>query len=865
MPWILEDEEPEIEEETSIPQTSEQEDNLTGGWVVDESEEEEEPSTSPLRAAAAPFRGAALGTGIFGSLQDAFAVGEMPTAEKPLPGQTAKWTRESEILGRMQDPNYKPTALDFAMLESDNEIPEDLKAYSKEEVAGYIDSATGGKLIPQTGLERILTKVPEVATEFALLGTGGRYTRAPGEELKLALKEGSLLTRAGKEAITGGLFGLGSQIAEEGGASPVGQFLTGVATSGAPAIYQAGKTAFEKSVDLFKNVKDIFSKKGLPEGTPKFLEEVGTKKALADLELSSKDLAGRTAQISDEMLASFEKQHGKGSWEKLTDVPQFNSAEIEKDLLKSNEESVLNTVAPKPTTHKEGWESIKSVVEASAEDARKANKILYDEVETLAKGVQIEPTETFKAAKELAKETRATLFRAPEEAGLKNASEVLVHKLVKPQGKLAKTLIEDLKKEGIFADYEEVLSFLKKDAMEDAPRKIRGDRALATKRSVSRILDKSGIIPAPVDLLRSISKALKKDIYKGFEKVPGLSDKFHSAEEMYGMRQDLFNNEAILKLRKTENPEAMTHYFSTSSNKEKLNNVLSANKQMADLSDRMILENAATKGKEAAQQFTRELSPYLGPEARSALDTLNEYGDKLTSKGQQSIIRGNALADMERAFEEGTRPEYTLKLMQNKNGYNIVKNALDTSPKGRAVFKTLQRQTVSDLLGSVTNESGHIDFEKTKDLLKNPFTKTILEDTIGKEGLQFFEKLEGYGKNFQKNLSMLERQEPGFIRKIADKFLNNYSAGLFTIIFPWAHAWGGAGLGAIAVKEGIIAGKEAYKRAQLFKLLEEPQVISSLKSISQPNVSKKTFEEGVKRISQFASKYEMQDKEEESE
>jgi hypothetical protein len=853
MPWILED-------ETVIPksQNAEEQQNL----VTDE----EQPQFDLARTGKVTLRGAAKGFGGYGSTLDYLGI----QAQDALPGQKARYGIESDILGKMQDPNYSPRFEELSYLSEDDDVlPNYHRIASKDDIAGMIDRNTGGRAIPQTALEEVLSGSAETGVDF--------LSMLPFIPAKIAT---GLWGIAAKNFGKGVMFGAGAETAKEAGAGTLGQLGAGIISSEPKAILEGGAKIVKNPVKFAKEVVETVSKvpetvgkatskvsetvskapeyfKKLynawktPTGTPKFLEEAGTKKALADLELSSKDLTGRTAQISEHSLKKFEDQVGQYSNVKIGDITDFSAEEIEKDIVKNTQGKILDTVAPEVPTHKEGWEKVRDVVEEDFGKAKEEYTGLYDTVEEASKNIKTVPTNTFEAAKNLSKEMKATLFYANEEAGVKNAADTMVAKLVQPQGEIAESLVADLKKEGIYADYENVLSILQQDAMEDLPREVALNKLMATKRSVHRILEKSDIIPAPVDLLKKLSKALKKDIYKGLEKAPKVGKDYLAAETKYAQTQELFNNDAIVKFRKSPNPETMSGFFSSPSNKERLNNVLTGKPQVSSVADRMVIEHTTSKGLEHAKDMSKELKPYLGTEGKQAIDKVLEYGDKLTTPGQQAAIRGKVLEELQESFTAGTRPDFTLKLMQNDKGYKLVADSLSRSPKGRRMWSALKRQSLDDLMSSVVKD-GKIDFLKAKDILKNPHTRRIIQGTTGQEGLKFFESLETYGKNFANNLELLEKQQPGMVKELLDSVLTKSTAGaagLLLAVTPVHSVIPATFLASYLAKEGLKLGK----RVQLYKILESPQAQQAIKKISAKDATVSMLRDGLKQLARIYS------------
>lgn len=755
------------------------------GWVFDDVQqaEQKQPETSFLRAAGAGIKnfllggigagGQALSGGApefgeqLGIAQEQFAWDQQA---KPLLEQGLS---ESEVIAQLGErPELTPTLEEFT------------------------DELTGGQLIPQTPFERTIAKGGETAGEFATIGA-----LLPGV---------STLTSIGKEAATGGLFGVGENIAKEQGEGPVGQIATGALMAMTPFLLRKGKAGIEKSIDWGRQ----FGKVGeLPTGLPRFLTEAGTPKALADLELSFKDLLGRTAKVSETEVSKFEDLVGKVSEPVFEDIGTFRAADIEKDILKANQSAILDSISPAAKTQKQSWDAIQKYVEGNFGAMKNTYSKLYEIVETQAKNVPVIPTATAETASKIYNDLEQSIVKAPEEGGVKKSLEELVN-LLRPMktGNIVEIPLSQL---------------------------------MAGKRSINRLLQKSDIIPGPIDLLKPVSAAMKKDTLAALENT-GIKTVFEAAENQFAEAQRVYNNDAIKKFRKSQNVEEMGSFFTKPSNLERLQNAIGENKMVKDFSDRMVVESITGKSKHLAEELANENRQFLGKKAQESMDKLLEFGNSLTAPGQQSLARGNILNDIQKAFGTGARPDFTLKMMQNPTGYNLVKQTLERSPKGKRMMKSLQRMTFEDMMNSVIGKDKHIDFEKSKDILSNPHLKNVVKEALGEEGLKFFEKLETYGKNMSENLQRFKTKDPSIFQKFIDNYLGSNLKYLLFAFTPKGAA------------VSILAG-EGIKRAQrvrLFRTIENPASRKVLKDMGQKNVSPDKMKTLIKRFAQFGSQVE---------
>jgi len=748
---------------------------------------EAEPSFSPKRAFG-------------GGLKEAI-VGGLSSIESALGGG------EGSIMGAKKQAQ---NLIDKAKYESkDQELSE--QGLSEEErqqqmgrspevapEASEFLSKSMPQLEPQTPAERIIQKGFKTAGEFGTL-----ETLFPG---------GSSLMKFLKTLGTGTLFGTGEQIAAEQGEGAAGQIATGTLFALSPFLLRKGKAGVEKAI---KYGKTFLKSDKIPEGMPKFLTESKTPQALADLELSQKDLLNRTAKVSEENLSKFEDIANKVSESKYEGVKDFNASEIENEIVKSNKNALLDTISPAAETQKENWESLQKYVESNFDAAKETYGKLYDIVETEAKNIPVQPKNTFEVASSIYEDLSQSLINASGESGVKSALTEVVS-LLKPMAR--GELVE-----------------------------IPTSRLLATKRSINRLLKKSDIIPAPVDLLKPVGKAIKKDISAALSEKTNLGTVFNAAENQFAETQNIFNNDAVKKLRKTQSAEDMMNVFSKPSNLEKLQAAIGEDKKVQSFLDRLVVDNISSKGKDLAREMKNETQQFLNADSRKVLDKILDYGDSLTSKGQQSVARSNILKDIQQSFDTGSRPDYTLKLMNNKIGHNLVKDVLGRSPKGKKMLSSLKRMALEDIISSTIGKNKQIDFEKAKDIFKNPEVETLIKDTVGEEGLKFFKNLENYGSNMSNNLMKLSVKNQSMFSKILEKYMNSKMKYLFYVVAPKTAV--GAVVGEFALKRA--------KRVNLYKILENKQARSTIKELGQKNLTPEKTSKLFKDLSKIVGSVDM--------
>lgn len=803
------------------------------GFLITPAGEEEDQSFSLARDVAGPA--AKFGTAVLDTLAQFGGGGKGSIGE----------ARE-QLRSREQGARFDERAQDLASQGlSEEQITEQIgqRPGQFENVEEALETATGGALLPANARQRMIDRSSQLAGEFVGIEL---MTLGSGKAAKEAARAGKgfvkspVLKGVLQGAKTGALFGIGSQIAEESGGGPLSSFATGLAFSSGPALLKAGVKGIKA---LFDFGRGLLSKTKPAEGIPKFLTEAQTPKALADLQLSSKDLAGRVSKTSDEMLGTFDKSLKDLAAPHFKEVGPFRAAEIEKQLVKENQNAILDTISPGAGTQKKSWEGVQRVVDENFDAAHKAYSTLYDAVDDAVarENILVTPKETYLSGKNIYRDLQRSIVKAPEEGGVKRALGDLVE-LLQPKAKEVPKFewnpkISPKKNVALRAKAEAAAKLKPKPKAPQIPL----SRLMAGKRSINRLIRKSDIIPAPVDLLKPVGRSMKRDTLAALAEHPSVKTAYEAAEESFKRTQDIFNNEAMIKLRKSTNPEDLSSFVAKPSNLEKLRVAAGDNKKTNDLIDRLVVENIASKGKAEAQALAKESRQYLSKKAQAALDDILEYGDSLTSKGQTSIANRMILEDLQKSFTTGAPPAYTAKLMGTPAGYKIVQDTLAKSPKGKKMFKALQRQIIEDALGSTLDAGKQIDFVKAKDIFKDPHFQTIVRESLGQRGVDFFSKLEKYGANMAENLKTFEARDPSLFQKLSDKYLTQ---GVKYTLYGLA---GAVGPKALIPVLGVEAVKRAH-RAKLQKVLLNPEGQSVIRQMGKARVSPQEMDRLLKRF-----------------
>lgn len=782
---------------TRSDQEDQEEENTPGkGFVVSPREKKEDTSFSFMKDILGPAK--EFGVGAINLASQAFGGGP----DSPM-------AMEEHYRMQMKQREYDQKAQGMKEQGATEEVIQEQLGNRPDmfTLSEFIDEKTGGALLPENARQRMTQQAGKEAGEFVTA-----EAIFPG---------GSSLKSLAKWAGIGGLFGLGEQVAEEAGGEEGSKLATGLTFAAAPFLLKKGYGGLKNAIEWGRGLL----KQPALEGVPSFLTESGTPKALAELELTSKNLSGRVAQTSEEMLSKFEEQVGKVAEPSFKDVGTFRAADVEKELVKANQKAILDTISPASETQKKAWEGLQEFVNENFNASKEAYSKLYEVVEQASKDLPVIPRNTYEAASKVYNDLQQSIIKAPEEGGVKKALEEVVNTL-KPMA------------EGNLVE-------------------IPLDQLMAGKRSINRLLSKSDIIPAPIDLLKPVSRAMKLDTMAALESKPAIKRAFEAAEETFTKAQDVFNNDALVKMRKSETPEKLTSMFSEPSNLQKLKKATGDNNAVDNFIDRLVVENIASKNKATAQEMARESREFLGKKGQEALDKIMEYGDTLASPGQQSLARGRVLEDLQKAFDVGSRPKATLDMMKNRVGYDLVKDTLNRSPRGKKMWKSLQRMTFEDMVSSVIGKDKQIDFEKAKDILSDPHLKSVVKEALGEEGMRFFTQMEQYGKNISQNLKRFDSQDKGLFEKISENYLDK---GLKYGLYAMAPGTFGKSLLPLL---GVELGKRAH-RARLFKILENPQSRKVVKELGAKNISPKRMAVLLKQLSQVAGRPSEEEQEDEN-
>lgn len=536
---------------------------------------------------------------------------------------------------------------------------------------------------------------------------------------------------------------------------------------------------------------------------PSIAEQTGGLLSKAEMKGSQSALQKGIQNLESSMINKLENNTAKLSQKTLSDFPSFEAQEINRDIVKSNQTAVLNRIAP-DAVPLEAWTNVANQVEQSFQKERSAYSALYDEARKIARNIKFDPTESRTLAANLLKTIRNVETTAP-------GYEVV--------GKALNTALNDL---GATID-----NIGGKVTVKTKPVSV--DKMMDVGIRLGEIINYENLTPSIKDLLKPLVKNIKSDIRKGLQSESQLGYMaFDKAEKAYGVTAEKFGNDAIMKLRKTENPEALTSYFSSPSNYKRLKDV--GDQSSLSMADRQIIQELSSKNTDSARKELRNLEQFLSQSNKQVANSLIDLGDKLTSPGQKAVLQQRVLEDAQRAVTSGERPSTVLKAMQTPEGYSVVKQTLERTPKGKEIFKVMQKQFVQDLFQSVLDDSGKMNWSKAANLVKDPQVKQVLRSIGGDELVNFFRSLETYGTNIRNNFQKYGAQDKGFFNEVF-KIAKSPTKALLTGLT--GGVWGVGPAAAVGLSSYIAT--EAF-----YRMLANPKIQAIIKALAKPETYNKS-------------------------
>jgi hypothetical protein len=595
-------------------------------------------------------------------------------------------------------------------------IPGSILQKGFKEAVEYIRPDLKGKL-PDTYFTTIQNKASEIPIESSSQETLRRALRSTpalfGGPAAYALMAGSDI--AGQKAAEAVEEAGGGEFAQAGADIGV-SLLTGL---GIPKLFQAGKTLSSASK------------------LPAITEEVGTAFTKAEMAGNQRKLQSKIATLGDNLISDFNKNIEAIDAKPLSKTQGFSALEIEQDIAKQNKNLVLDSIAPEQKAQ-DVWSNIQNHVNEKYKAESDVYRKLYTDARSGAKSIKYSP--------------RASIEELQNLDAVINNIETMGSDYSAVNAKLKSAL----KDSGYIVETKEVPQILDPFGSPIGPKtrttvsfeNVTVDKLMDLAVRLSDVINYETLTPNIKKLLKPIVSSIKNDIRTALGNSPAGSA-YNLAEEMYANTANRFNKKSIMNLRSTEQPEKLTSLFNSPSNYQNLSNVVDSN--LLRPVQRAIIQDASLLNPKKASSIIDQLP--LNSKTKQTANEFFNLGDKLSSQGQYALTQNNVLSDVQKAVTSGSRPSYTLNTMQSETGYNLVKNTLSKSPKGKEIFKSLQKQLLSDVAESITDKSGKVDWNKAKDILADKELLNIMKDIGGNDLVNFLRSIENYSNNITSNLN----------------------------------------------------------------------------------------------------------------
>lgn len=327
-----------------------------------------------------------------------------------------------------------------------------------------------------------------------------------------------------------------------------------------------------------------------------------------------------------------------------------------------------------------------------------------------------------------------------------------------------------------------------------------------------------------------IMDTLRQEVGQVLGQRPAAAQLYQEANLLHGRNAEVWGTRYMRNVRFAENPEQVISGTKKASNMRNLKQGIQ-DPTIQGIAERAVVGQITEGGSSASNRNAiNNLSPELSPVARQASEQLINVKDPLTTTGGRAAVRNDILKDAAMSVNTGKRPEKILDLMQTPKGYQIVRESMNGSPQSRELFQSFQRLFMEDIVSSVTDKSGVIDFKKARQILQNPETRQVVEQIGGEPLLRRFQQLETFANNFERNVGLYSKPETQSIFKNVIKEVKDVgilTAILHSLHIPWPVI---AGLG--LAKAGGKIGKVSYNALQK-KLLSNPRAVHYLERVSQ--------------------------------
>ncbi len=327
--------------------------------------------------------------------------------------------------------------------------------------------------------------------------------------------------------------------------------------------------------------------------------------------------------------------------------------------------------------------------------------------------------------------------------------------------------------------------------------------------------------------LQPILNTLRQEVGSVLRQKPAAAAAYQNANQLHGRNAEVWGTKYMRNMRFAENPESIVTASKKASNMRNMKQAI-LDPTIQALGERMVVADITKSGSSASNRIALEsLNPELSPMARHASEQLVNVKDPLTVSGGRAALRNSILKDVASSVNTGLPPTKVLELMSTPKGYQMVRESLAGSQQSRQVFQSMERLFLEDVMTSIQDPSGQINFSKARNVLQNPETRQVLHQIGGDRLIQRFRTLENISANIDTNLSLYSKPE---VQSVFKNLVHETKSAAFlgTVLHaldvPWPVI---AGLGLAKT-----TGKLTYQALQK-RVLSNPRAVHYLEQFSK--------------------------------
>ena len=609
------------------------------------------------------------------------------------------------------------------------------------------------------------------------------------------------------DVVVGGAAGVGLSLARQGAQGTAQQ---------APSIFRNAQTGLQRQI---------------------------TKNAVQS---ESNVLQGIINAFSQSQLRGFEEEAARLSPNRFTQLTQSNASGLKRNADQMFRNTQLSLISPIEATTEQAGRAIQDAANLTfRNEVLNAERTAYSSARDAAEEVSGQAPKTLEEAKTL----RANLTRnepTPEQRPLITFLDGLISDLetTTPASTTPASKLVD-------ASGKPLVEAVEHEATTQATTRTANDLVDLVQRS-NQAVNYGGELREQSHRLAPLIATLRGEVGEILSENPVAAQLYQDANLLHGRNAEIWGTRYMRNVRFSENPEQIIGSTKKASNMRNLKQAVQ-DPTIQGVTERAVV-NQITEGGSPQSNRTavHNLSPELSLNARNSADQLINVKDPLTTTGGRAAVRNDILKDAAQSVNTGKRPEKILELMQTPKGYQIVRESLNGTPQSRELFQSFQRLFLEDIVTSITDKSGIIDFSKARQIFKNPEMRQVVEQIGGASLIRRFEQLESFANNFERNMALYSKPETqSLVKSIVGNIKN---AGLITAVLhamhiPWAVI---AGLG-LATGTAKVS-KLTYNALQK-KLLSNPRAIHYLEKVSQA----KTTEELAKQLPRLIAELELEE------